>query len=72
MKRLLLVLIAFYRHYISPLSKPHCRFIPTCSTYAMEAIEKYGAKKGSYLAFRRLCKCQPFHKQETIEYDPVP
>ncbi len=72
MKRLLLFLIVCYRRFISPLSNPNCRFVPTCSAYALEAIEKYGAAKGSCLAFRRLCKCQPFHKQKTIEYDPVP
>ncbi len=72
MKRFLLWLINFYRKGISPLTPPSCRFIPTCSQYAMEAIEKYGALKGSWLALRRLLKCHPFHRQKTIEYDPVP
>lgn len=72
MKGLLLRLIGFYRKSISPLTPPSCRFIPTCSQYAMEAIEKYGALKGSWLALRRLLKCHPFHRQKTIEYDPVP
>lgn len=72
MKRFLLWLIGFYRKGISPLTPPSCRFIPTCSQYAMEAIEKYGAWKGSWLALRRLLKCHPFHRQKTIEYDPVP
>lgn len=72
MKPLLLALIRFYRNAISPLRPPCCRFIPTCSAYALEAIEKYGAAKGGYLALRRLLKCQPFHRQKTIEYDPVP
>ncbi len=72
MKRLLLGLIAFYRKGISPLRPPCCRFIPTCSEYAMQAIERYGAFKGGWLALRRLLKCHPFHKQKTIEYDPVP
>ena len=56
------------------LSKPSpcCRFIPTCSAYALEAIEKYGAVKGGFLAVRRILRCNPFHRQESIEYDPVP
>ena len=72
MKRLMLLLIRFYRRFLSPLKPPACRFIPTCSEYALEAVEKYGALKGGFLAVRRLLKCQPFHKQESIEYDPVP
>ena len=72
MKGILLAAIRFYRSHISPTRPPCCRFIPTCSAYALEAVEKYGALKGGFLALRRLLKCQPFHKQETIEYDPVP
>lgn len=72
MKKLLIKLIRFYQRHISPGKPPCCRFIPTCSQYALEAIEKYGAGKGGWLALRRLSKCHPFHKQETIEYDPVP
>ena len=72
MKGLLLALIRFYRVNISPLRPPCCRFIPTCSAYALEAVEKYGAWKGGFLALRRILKCQPFHKQVSIEYDPVP
>lgn len=72
MKRLLLALIRFYREKISPSRPPCCRFIPTCSQYALEAVEKYGALKGGFLALRRILKCQPFHKQVSIEYDPVP
>lgn len=72
MKRLLLWLIRFYRKGISPLTPPACRFIPTCSEYAMVAIERYGAWKGGWLALRRLSKCHPFHRQSSIEYDPVP
>lgn len=72
MKRILLWMITFYRNGISPLTPPSCRFIPTCSEYAMQAIERYGALKGSWLAFRRLMKCHPFHRQKSIEYDPVP
>ena len=72
MKRLMLWLIDFYRKGISPRRPPCCRFIPTCSEYARQAIERYGALKGGWLALRRLLKCHPFHRQKTIEYDPVP
>ena len=72
MKRLLLALIRGYRTYSSRSRPPCCRFIPTCSAYALEAVEKYGAWKGGFLALRRILKCQPFHKQVSIEYDPVP
>ena len=72
MKQLLLVLIRFYQRAVSPLRPPCCRFIPTCSEYALEAVEKYGAVKGGWLALRRLARCQPFHRQESVEYDPVP
>lgn len=72
MKKLLLWLIRFYRKGISPLTPPACRFIPTCSEYAMVAIERYGAWKGGWLTLRRLSKCHPFHRQSSIEYDPVP
>ncbi len=69
-KRLLLSLIRFYRRYISPMHTPCCRFTPTCSTYAMQAIEKYGALKGGYLALRRVLRCHPFYKGDLN--DPVP
>ena len=72
MKRLLLWLIAFYRRGISPNTPPSCRLTPTCSQYAYEAIQKYGALKGGWLALCRLCRCHPFHKQKSVEYDPVP
>jgi len=68
MKRFLMFLIKGYRLYISPLFPGKCRFSPTCSAYAMEAIEKYGALKGSYMAFKRILKCHPFHPGG---YDPV-
>lgn len=68
-KRILLWLIRFYRVSISPMHPPCCRFTPTCSQYAMEAVEKYGAIKGGYLALRRILRCHPFHKGG---YDPVP
>ncbi len=72
MKAVLLWMVRFYRTHISPLRPPCCRFIPTCSAYALEAIEKYGAVKGGFLAVRRILRCNPFHRQESIEYDPVP
>ena len=72
MKQVLLWMIRFYQTNISPLRPPCCRFIPTCSAYALEAIEKYGAVKGGFLALRRILRCNPFHRQKSIEYDPVP
>ena len=69
MKKILIALVRFYRKYISPAFPSHCRFIPTCSQYAMEAIKKYGAIKGTYLACRRILRCHPFAKGG---YDPVP
>ena len=69
MKTALLLLIRFYRAAISPLFPPSCRYVPTCSQYAMEAIGKYGAAKGGWLARKRSLRCHPFHKGG---YDPVP
>ena len=71
MKRILIGLIRFYQKAISPM-RPPCRFIPTCSAYAVEAVEKYGAWKGGWLALRRVLRCNPFHRQKSIQYDPVP
>ena len=68
-KRALLGAIRFYRRHISPMFPPCCRFIPPCSAYALEAVEKYGALKGGYLALRRILECHPFHPGG---YDPVP
>jgi putative membrane protein insertion efficiency factor len=68
-KTLLLLLIRFYQLCISPLLGPKCRFYPSCSSYAMEAIQVHGAAKGGWLATRRLCKCHPFHPGG---FDPVP
>ena len=70
MKKIFLSLIRFYQKNISPLSPPRCRFMPTCSQYALEAITKYGALKGGWLALRRFLRCHPFHKGDY--YDPVP
>src|SRR5690606_37126867 len=61
--------IHFYRRWISPLKPPTCRFYPTCSEYALEALEKHGAAKGSWLAVKRIGKCHPFHPGG---FDPVP
>jgi putative membrane protein insertion efficiency factor len=70
MKKLLLCLIRFYRRSVSPCFPAQCRFRPTCSQYAYEAITKYGALKGSYLAIRRLLRCHPFYHGDP--FDPVP
>jgi len=72
MKRILIALVRFYRKRISPMTRPSCRFLPTCSAYALEALEKHGAAKGSLLAIRRISKCHPFHRQDSVVYDPVP
>ncbi|AOT70464.1 membrane protein insertion efficiency factor YidD [Geosporobacter ferrireducens] len=68
MKHIFILLVKFYRKYISPLKAPSCRFYPTCSQYALEAFEKYGAVKGGYLSIKRILKCHPFH---TGGYDPL-
>ena len=70
MKRLFLGLIRFYQRFISPAFPARCRFSPTCSAYAYQAINKYGAFKGGYLALRRFLRCHPFYKGDW--YDPVP
>lgn len=61
--------IRFYRRALSPLTPASCRFTPTCSAYALEAVERYGAARGGWLAARRLLRCQPFARGG---YDPVP
>lgn len=69
MKRTILRMIRFYQTAMSPLFPPRCRYIPTCSEYALQAVEKYGPLRGGFLALRRLLRCNPFHKGG---YDPVP
>lgn len=71
-KKLMIALIRFYQRNISPLRPPCCRFMPTCSQYALQAVEKYGALKGGWLALKRLSRCHPFHFGEVEFYDPVP
>ena len=70
MKYLFLKLIRFYQRSISPAFPARCRYCPTCSAYAYEAIQKYGALKGGWLALKRLLRCHPFSKGEY--FDPVP
>ncbi|MDD6928368.1 MAG: membrane protein insertion efficiency factor YidD [Porphyromonas sp.] len=62
--------VKFYRHFISPLLPPSCRFTPTCSQYALEALRVHGALKGSWLTIWRLLRCNPFNRH--VGYDPVP
>jgi putative membrane protein insertion efficiency factor len=68
MKKIIILFIKFYKKFISPLTRPSCRFYPSCSQYALEAVEKYGAFKGSFLGIKRILKCHPFNKGG---YDPV-
>ena len=69
-KRLVLGAIRFYQRCISPSHPPRCRFIPTSSQYALQAVEKYGVLRGGWLALRRFLRCHPFYKGDF--YDPVP
>ncbi|MCQ2344059.1 MAG: membrane protein insertion efficiency factor YidD [Paludibacteraceae bacterium] len=69
LKRLLILPIRFYQLCISPMFPPCCRFTPTCSQYAIEAIRKYGALKGGWLAVKRIARCNPWGGSG---YDPVP
>ena len=68
-KRLIITLIGFYQRFISPILPDACIYIPTCSQYAVQAVEKYGALKGCALGIRRILRCHPFH---VGGYDPVP
>lgn len=69
MKLIFSWLILFYMRVISPLKKPCCRFVPTCSNYALESVRRFGAIKGGFLALKRVLRCNPFCKSG---YDPVP
>ncbi len=69
MKKILIILIKFYKFAISPIFPPSCRFYPTCSQYAIEAIEKHGSIFGTFLAIKRIVRCNPFSKGG---FDPVP
>lgn len=69
MKKLVILLIQFYRICISPLLGPRCRFQPTCSQYAVTAIDRFGLGKGGMLSVKRVCSCHPWH---IGGYDPVP
>ncbi len=68
MKYLVNILLKFYRYFISPMLPKACRYFPSCSEYAIEAVEKKGVTKGLYLTFKRIIKCHPFSKGG---YDPV-
>lgn len=67
--RVLMILVAGYRRFVSPLLGPHCRFAPSCSAYALEAVREHGALRGTWLALRRLARCHPFNPGGL---DPVP
>jgi uncharacterized protein len=68
MRTILVSLLKFYKATVSPWLPPSCRFVPTCSEYACEAIERHGALRGSVMSLRRLLRCHPFHSGG---YDPV-
>ena len=70
LKKMLMGAIRLYQRKISPCLPPRCRFIPTCSQYAVEAIENYGPWKGGFLALKRFLRCHPFYKGDLS--DPVP
>jgi len=67
--RIICALVRFYQRFISPLKRPTCIYLPTCSQYMLEAVMKYGALKGGWLGIKRLLRCHPFHAGG---YDPVP
>ncbi|MEB3282857.1 MAG: membrane protein insertion efficiency factor YidD [Lyngbya sp.] len=69
MKKIVVTLIKGYKMFISPLLPPSCRYQPTCSTYAIQAVERFGVIQGGWLAIKRILRCHPFHPGG---YDPVP
>ena len=69
MRQILIALIKLYRYVISPYLAPSCRFTPTCSSYAIEAVSRHGVFRGSWLAIKRIGRCHPWH---SAGYDPVP
>ncbi len=69
MRKLLILLIQAYRYLLSPVMGPHCRYHPTCSSYALTALERHGVMRGGSLAVKRLCRCHPWHEGG---FDPVP
>ena len=69
MKKIVIALIKFYQKFLSPLKRTRCPYIPTCSNYGLEAVNKHGVLKGGCMTFWRLCRCNPFSKGG---YDPVP
>ena len=69
LRQIYILPIQFYRLFISPVLGPHCRYQPTCSSYAIEAVERFGIFKGTWMAIRRVSRCHPWHEGG---YDPVP
>lgn len=69
MRKIFILLIRGYQIFLSPVFGQHCRYTPTCSTYAIEALQQHGAIRGSWLAIKRLVSCNPWHEGG---YDPVP
>ena len=69
LSKTIIYLIKGYQYFISPMFAPHCRFSPTCSQYAIQAVQQHGVIKGTYLATKRISKCHPFHEGG---FDPVP
>lgn len=68
MRHIIIFFIGLYRKYISPLKRPSCRFYPTCSQYAIDALNEFGVVKGGWMAIKRISKCHPFNEGG---YDPV-